>query len=357
MSDIFSHAKVTTVATIRRIRKLPRGSVAKVAIGQPVQALDVIAAAEVSEQHRVLKAARRLRVSAKELPEYLKKQVGDTITRGEVIAERPILLGISSRRVFAPDDGRIVRVADGRIVVEGGRKRIEVIASVSGKVTSIDPGNYIVVETRGTLIQIAYGHGELSSGTLYVMDQETGIKTEAENRFNVDHRGVVVVIGSPLTEAFIKGAAEIKVKGIIAPSARSSLLPLIKKQDFPIALTKGFGEFPMSDRVLTLFNTYNGREAVLDLSQDADSHDSRPEIIIPLESSEVGREQEIEVKVKIGGKVRILQHPYFGEIGTVKSIPSESHQLENGLWMSGVIVDTPDKQTIFAPFTNLEYLG
>lgn len=357
MTQVFSHARITTITTIRRTRKLPRRSVPKVAMSQSVQANEVVAAVEIPEQHRMIKASDRLRVAPQELEKFMKKQVGDIVERGEVLAARGGFFDmLGGRRVVSPVDGKIVLVTDGKIMLEGGRKHVAIISSVPGKVVGISVGEQMVIETIGTLIQVAWGHGELTWGTLKTMDTKPGVTTDL-GRFNVDHRAAIVAIGSPLTEDFLKGAVEIKVKGIIAASMHASLMPLVTRLDFPVALTQGFGHLPMSERILSLLNTYNGREITLDMKVAADWRESRPEIIIPLDSLESPKGREGPQEVAVGGRVRILQAPYLGEIGTITEIPDRPHRMENGLWLPGVLVDTPAKETIYLPFANLEYLG
>jgi len=59
----------------------------------------------------------------------------------------------------------------------------------------------------------------------------------------------------------------------------------------------------------------------------------------------------------IGQKVRILQNPYWGEIGTLTALPPGQYATHAGLWSPGAEVQTPDGQKIFVPFANLENLG
>lgn len=357
MKYAHSYGRITTVTSFSRVRHLPPGSVAKVAIDQPVGADEVIAAAEVPDGHRLIRAAERLKVPPEGLEKRMHKRVGDMVERGEVIASRPGFLGIGGRKVVSPVDGMIARITAGKVIIEAGRRRVEVRASVQGKVKAISPDRgQIMVETTGTLIQAAWGYGDLSAGTLVTMDTYPGLNTDP-NRFNVDHRGAIVAIGSPLTEMFLKGAVEIRVKGIIAASVHASLMPIVKLMDFPVVLTQGFGHLPMNQRILNLLNTYAGRVAVIDVTREADWRKKRPEIIIPLETSDAPKEREGQREIKVGDKIRILQAPYVGEIGVIKSIPDELHRLPGGLWLEGVMAEVSEGETVFVPLANMEYLG
>lgn len=357
MTKVHTYSRITTITTVQRRRKLPRHAVVKVAMGQPVKADDEIAALEIPQQHSMIQAAKKLKITPDELGRLIDKREGDLVQQGEVLAEQRGFLGfLGTRRATAPIDGKLSLIKDGKVLIEGGRKRVQVFASVPGMVSAIDRGRQITIQTTGAVIRAAWGHGGMAWGTLKMMDSQPGEITET-GRFNIDHRGAIVAIGSPLTEAFIEEAAEIRVKGIIAASMRSSLIPVVEGLEFPVILTQGFGNLPMSERLLSLFNTYNGREIALDTSQPADWREAPPEIIILLESTEAPRSRDNDLEVKPGGKVRILQSPYLGEIGTIASIPDSPQQLPNGLWLPGVYVDVAVEKDVFVPFANLEYLS
>jgi hypothetical protein len=358
VNTVFSLSRVTAVTSIRRVRKLPPAGIPRVSLSQPVKALDVVASAETPGSFRVIKLDTQLRIDPKYAEACMIKREGDMVQKGEVLAIRNISLGMRKLRVTSPIDGHIVRITGGQVIIESEGKHQEIYASVPGRVVAIEVGEHVVIETSAAMIQIAWGYGGLAWGTLKVMDAEPGLTTDAK-RFNIDHRGAIVVIGSPITEEFLKGAIEMRVKGLIASSMRSSLLPLFAKVEFPVGLTQGFGSLPMSERVLGLLNTYNGREVALDMTLSADWRDMRPEIIIPVSSGQTVMEDRGSgrYEFKIGQKARILQPPYLGEIGTVTALPAEMCQLESGLWMPGAHMQVPAGETVFVPFANLEYLG
>ncbi len=360
MAMIYASARVTTIASIRRHYKLSRGFATKVIVGQTVHPAEVLAAALVALDHRILDLAKMLGVNPQRVTAYLTKREGDLVERGEVLATRRILLGLRRRRVLSPIDGRVLRVENGKMLLEGPRTRIEVQVTVPGKVVDLEAGEFVLVETTGAAIQVAWGHGSLAWGTLKVLDTTPATSTDP-SRFTIDHRGAIVAIGSPLTAEFLRGAMDIRVKGLIASSMRASLLPLLANVDFPIALTQGFGLLPMSERILSLLNTYNGREVALDMGAEGDWRERRPEIIIPLASQAQQKAapdlSRGKLRIAVGQKVRVLQPPYLGEIGTVMSLPDTPRRVESGLWVHGAEVQMPSGEVLFVPFANLEYLG
>jgi transcription antitermination factor NusG len=336
---------------------MPPSAIPRVTLSQPVKPLDVVAYDEVPGELRLIKLAEVLGIDPASVEAYVRRRQGEPVTRGEVLAERSLLFGLSRRRAIAPIDGVVARLGDGQMIIEGPRRVEEVFASVPGRVVAVAPGRQVVIETTAALIQIAWGIGGLAWGTLRVMDTKPGLDTEA-NRFTIDHRGAIVAIGSPLTREFLEGAIDIRPKGLIASSMPSSLIPLVQKVNFAVGIVQGFGRVPVSERVLNLLNTYNGREIAMDMAVSADWRDMRPEIIIPVTGQNAPEDRSDDRQdLKVGHKVRVLQEPYFGEIGSVTAIPDELTQLDSGLWVAGAMVQTPSNRTIFVPFANLEDLG
>lgn len=355
----FSQARVTPVGTFRRTQRLPHNAQPRVTIGQMVKVADVLAAAEIPEQRRLIDLAKRLRIPSRDVQSYVLKQVGDFVSQGEVLARKSGFMGLGKRRVGSPIDGRIAWMDGGRVLIEGGVKRIEVPATMSGRVISLEPGGYVTIEGHGAAIEAVWGHGGLALGTLKVMDSLPSYTTET-GRFTIDHRGSVIAIASPLNEQFIKEAAEIRVKGIVAASMNVDLLPVARNAPFPIAITQGFGQLPMSERILNLLSTHNGREIALAMLISDDSRESRPEIIIPIMSTQRPEDRVAETGhtlFHIGQRVRILQHPWMGDVGTIARIPEGLRQLPSGLWMAGAEIEVGPARTVFVPFANMQHLG
>lgn len=363
----YSQAHVTPVTTLRRKIKLPHGAAPKVAQGQMVKAMEVIAIAEMPDERRLFDVVKELRLNPKDVFKVIKRREGEVVHNGDVIAERSTLFGLRKKRITAPFDGRIAWIGeDGQVLLEGGLKRIEIMASSPGRILTIEPGEQAVIESHGAVIEVAWGTGGLVWGTIKVMDTSPSFNTDA-GRFNIDHRGAIIVIGSPLTQQFLNEAIDIRVKGIIASSIHSSMIPVVEKAGFPIAITQGFGQLPMSERILGMLNQYNGREIAMDMGQsflDRDSRQNRPEIIIPVSGGSTKpedrqAEQRVEQNaLRVGERVRILQNPHMGEIGTVTAIPEGPRQIESGLWLPGALIEVAaSTRPVFVPFANLQQLG
>jgi len=352
--EVFARSRVTTVTTIRRTRRMPPSAVPTVTLSKPVKAQDVVAVNEIPGPLRIVRLADALRTDATKAESYLRRRLGDHVAKGEVLAERR--RGLRRLRVVAPIEGTIVHITHGQVLIEGERRTEEVYASVPGRVVMVESGKQVTIETVAALVQIAWGTGGLAWGTLRVMDAKPTLQADA-SRFNIDHRGAIVAIAAPLTEEFVKAAAEIRPKGLIAGSMPSSLIPKLRELDFPVGISQGFGQLAMTDRILNLLNTYNGREIALDMATSGDWRETRPEIIIPVTGQTAPEDRAADNQFRVGQKARILQKPPLGEIAAITALPSERKATESGLWLNGAMVQLPSGETLFVPFANLEHLG
>lgn len=355
MTQLFAKARITTIANIRRVQRLPANSVPRVLGKQTVKATEILAVGELIGRHRVVDVAAALEVNPKRVENLLVKSEGNMIDEDELLATRKRFLK-KRLRVKSPISGHIVRVENGQVLIEGERDRIEVEAALPGKILDIASGQHIVIETTGAQIQIAWGHGGLVWGTLKILDDDPSNAANT-NRFNIEHRGAIIATALPLTEELIKEAADIHVKGIIGSSMSSTLVPLAEEMEFPIGLTQGFGNLPMSERVLNLLKTYNERDIALDMGMAFDWREKRPEIIIPLSEQKPAPIDERDKGLSAGQRVRILQSPYLGEIGTVVDVPDGPRQVASGFWLDGAVIEMASGDSVFIPVANLEQLG
>jgi hypothetical protein len=356
---VYEVGHITSAVKLRRRHALPEGSLPRVGTNEGVKATDTLAVIEVPRQHRVVDVWEALEVEPDRIAAYMKVGPDDAVSKGDVIAARRSTLGLRRWRAVSPIDGRIVKTDRGRVFVEGERDRVDIEACAPGRIVDADPTAYVVVESTGAVCQLVWGTGEVVWATLKVMDAAAPGENIAA-RFNIDHRGAVVATPDPLGEAFVKGAAEIGVRGIVAPSLSSALLPAVDRAEIPVGLTQGFGDMPMSAHVLDFLRRYNGREMAFNFGARPDSRGLRPEIIIPSTPQE---QQAREAKAPdrrpvyaAGQQVRVLQPPYRGLLGTIGGLPDHPHRLASGLWASGAMVDLETGETAFVPFANLEYL-
>ena len=355
----FSFGQLTSSEQVRRRQPMKRGLVPTVGVGERVHAQEVVAAADIPEEHHLLDLAALLNVPGPQAEEFVSKRVGDLVQEDEVIAMRSGFLGIGRRKVTAPVEGRIAWIGKGKVLLEGRDKREEVNAAAPGRVKAIEPDEFIILEMVAAAADLAWGTEGAAWGTLKVMDDTPSTETPT-GRFNVDHRGAIVAVGSPITSEILQEAIEIRVKALIGASMTAGLLQVAEAAEFPVALSKGFGTFAMEATLLDILNHHNGREVAVDVPPPSEWRESPPQIMIPIMNASLGVQsvdpQEKEIGLEVGMRVRVLQEPYFGEIATVHGFPESARQLPGGLWMHGAMVALANSEKLFVPFANLQQL-
>jgi hypothetical protein len=352
--SIFAYTRIKSNAVIHNRYDVPPDGLSGLSRGQEVGAREIIASADVASEFRLIDIADILGVPTEEASEYLQVMLNEPLSQGDVIASRSRRLGRIT--INAPIDGRISRIENGVAILEGETKTQEVLAKAPGVVTEIDQRSYVVVETVGTVLEAAWGMGKSTWGIIKTMDTTPSIETDAE-RITPEASGAVLVIGSPITAELLEAALTYSIRGIVASSIPIPLVSRVQNDaSLPIVVTQGFGEIPMSTSVLTLLNTFNGREAALNLDNSTNWREIHPEIIIPVAAQSAKQPVQPQTSYKRGDKARVLQQPHLGEIGTIQALPEAAQQLESGLWVYGAMVEMPEGDVIFAPFANLEAL-
>src|SRR6185503_14681402 len=97
-----STTHVSPLATIRRERLLPQPGYVLVDEGERIESSTVVAQAEIVVKHYFYDLTQRLGVPAGEINKYLRAQAGVAMEKGDVIAQRPTLLGLGSLALKAP---------------------------------------------------------------------------------------------------------------------------------------------------------------------------------------------------------------------------------------------------------------
>jgi hypothetical protein len=113
----------------------------------------------------------------------------------------------------------------------------------------------------------------------------------------------------------------------------------------------------MANRTFNLLKRFEGHEASVNGATQIRAGVMRPEIIIPIESGESEVEKEHEGGyLEIGKSLRIIRDPYFGIIGTVKSLPPEPHVLGSGSKARVLEVALTTGESVIVPRANVELI-
>ena len=317
--------------------------------------------------------ATELNVSATDVPKYLKKAVGQTIFKGELLAFKKGLFGKSE--IIAQTDG-IFESLDPKTGVASFKlipKDIVLTSGVFGVVEAVDHAKgEVTIKTMMTEVYGVMGTGNEKEGFINILSGPGDLVNK--DAVTEAHRGQIIVAGSLMMEATIKKALSCSVSGIICGalnmddylSMAVSLNPLKRvgtEIGISIIATEGFGIIPMGDDFYDLLKKNSGRFAVIQgnlgrlllPSDDPNSILSCRKVGLPLKEA-LGARPELSVEeIKTGSKVRLITSPFMGAQGEVLAIDNTPTKLESGILTYLITVGTRVKK-IRVPFSNVEII-
>src|SRR5207244_4364254 len=136
--------------------------------GEAVTPETVVARTLIPGILRSVKVAEILGIDPDEVPATLSVREGDTVAAGQVIAQTKSFFGLFKSECKCPVDGvvELISPVSGHVGVRESPLPIEVRAYVEGRIAQAVPGEGVVVETRGALVQGIFGVGGERQGTL-----------------------------------------------------------------------------------------------------------------------------------------------------------------------------------------------
>jgi hypothetical protein len=349
---LYNVTHVIPLTTVRRERRLPVPGTVTVRIGQRVQPGDVVAEAQVAPRHYFLDVARGLGIAEREAPHYLRKNRGDRVEGGEVIAG-PV--GLSRRTIRAPADGRIAAISGSRVLLEVEGEPFSLKAGFPGEVTGTDGSSVVTIETTGALIQGVWGNGRQDFGVMRLVGDGPDDRLQTD-KLDINLRGAVLIAGMCDQPAPLHQATELSVRGVILGSLTSDLMPVAQRLPYPVVVTDGFGRLPINPMAYGLLTSNVGREAALDARAGGPHVADRPEVIIPLPSARDLEVPDEVIPLARGIRVRVLRAPNMGAVGVVQSVDEDAMPFPSGLLARCATVDLEGIGATTVPLANLEAL-
>jgi len=363
--------RVTRQTTIRKERRLPIAGTVLPQIGDTVRAEDVVARAELPGDVATANIVNLLAISPSDINRYMLKQAGDSVTRGDVIAETKPFIRWFRSTVDAPMDGTIETVSHvtGQVLIRGTPKPVDVKAYVDGTVVEIHEHEGVVVETTGAFVQGILGVGGEVTGEI-ALAADSPDKVIAPSDLSADMAGKIVLAGALITRAVFDAAAEIGLEAIICGGFNDSDLRDLLGYDLGVAITghepikptliitEGFGSIPMAAATYELLASLAGQRASATGATQIRAGVLRPEIVVPstdpTAASAGATGQAAPAGLTTGSPIRIIREPDFGRLGTVKSLPPAAIAVESEAKVRVVEVQFPDGQTTIVPRSNVE---
>lgn len=356
---------VSADATIRRDRRLPLRGEVLVEVGRTVRSADVVATTALPGKVHAINAAGALNVHESELATWLRKRVGDSVVRGEILAERSALFGWLRTRVEAPVDGVLESIGErtGRVLLREAPTPVEVRAYIDGTVVDVRPSEGCTVEATGTLVQGIFGLGGETEGVVRVV--ATAEEQLRPAHFTEAHRGSVVIGGSRLTRDAYEAAAHCGVHAVVTGGMPYRDIREIVGFEIGVAITgnerlpttvvitEGFGTIAMATATYELLASCDGKRAAVNGATQIRAGVLRPEVFVG-EGAPRDRARIVQHELTVGAPIRIIRAPWFGALARVAELPVEPVRLESETRVRVLIAELADGSRCTVPRANVE---
>ncbi len=364
--------KVKQATLISKTRRLPILGDVYAKVGDEVGYDTIIAKTQLSGDPEIVKVAAMLGFASKpsDLPAYMKKNVGDSVTEGEVIAGYSVFFGLLKKWATSPINGIVesLSTVTGQVVIRGLPIPVEIEAYIPGRVVEVLPREGAVIETNAAFIQGIFGIGGEAHGEIKMAVDSPDEELSAD-AITPGDRGRVLIGGSMVTLDALRKGAEVGVSCIVAGGVRHSDIKTFMGEEIGVAITgqeevgltliitEGFGRMRMSQRTFGLLRRFEGYPASVNGATQIRAGVMRPEIIIPHgEGQKEASGGELSAGMVPGTPVRIIRQPYFGAIGKVVSLPVELQQVQSRSKVRVLEVELDDGSIITVPRANVEII-
>ena len=361
--------KVLQRTSVDKERRLPLKGDVLVVAGKTVVPDDIVARTYLPGNVQMVNIANLLNIDAQDIAEVMLVDIGSEIKEGELLAETKGLFGFFKSSAVSPVDGVLESISDvtGQVVLREVPIPVEIDAYMNGEVASVLEEEGVVVTSNAVFIQGIFGMGGENRGELRVLVDSREDELTPE-MIPGDVKGAVIVGGSFISlEAYKKaisvGAAAVVVGGFNYHDLKDVLgytlgVAITGSENLgtSLILTEGYGQIPMGNRCFELLKQHNEKFTSVNGSTQIRAGVIRPEIVIPLtadDSMESRSDKDTTSGISSGSLVRVIRAPYFGDIGTVVSLPSELQQMESETMVRVAEVEIGG-ETLVIPRANLE---
>jgi len=154
-----------------------------------------------------------LGVKADKATKLLKKQVGDEVRPGDLLAEKKGWL--TAKKLKSQVAGKVIAGEKGKLTVEISGTGHEIVSMVTGKVVKADNGA-VEVDIRGEELIADWGWGPQVWGKLWLLGASDGQELSIES-VRGDLKNLVVVLGVVLNKGLWHKLCTLGIKGLICP--------------------------------------------------------------------------------------------------------------------------------------------
>lgn len=335
---------------------------------------DIIGRYKITGGFSVVNLAKELNVSPDEVIKYLKKSVGDTFFKGELLAFKKSLFG--SAQIIAPNDSIFENLnsTTGEARFKMIPKEVSLTSGVFGVIENVDKDQgEVTIKCMMTEIYGVVGTGADKEGFLNVISGPGDLVSSS--KINITNKNQILVAGSLIMEETIKKALSYNVNGIICGGLNlddylamvTSFSPSKRigtEIGISIIATEGFGLIPIGEDFQEILFRHNSRFAMINgnlgrlllPSDDSNSILTCRKVSLPPQDIQGVKPELAIAEIKQGVRVRLIWPPFMGVQGVVSSIDSTPTTLASGISTYLLIVETRTRK-IKVPYSNVEIIG
>ncbi len=364
-----------------RVKRTLEGKGAfKASIGQVVEPKDILGTYERSGGFTTVNLARQLGTSVGSAKNFLKKNIGDKIFKGELLASRKSVFG--ERVITAPTDAIIESFNEtrGELTLKYLPAMVHVPAGVYGIVEQKTSLNEVIIKTMAHEIFGIFGTGKQKEGFLVFLDGKGNLTNKSQ--ITKELKGNIVVSGALVYKDAIEASISLGVGALITGglnlqdfvsisgeinqlSSIESITKMGTDIGVDLIVTEGFGPLPLGDDIFDLTSKQSGiycfaygNSATLLLPV------GDPDVILKLRKIEFPKIEQnperipqIVVKeILVGQRVRLVWTPFMGAQGRVISVDKLPTTLPSGISTHLLTIETK-LRVLKVPYTNVEIIG
>jgi len=171
-----------------------------------------------------------------------------------------------------------------------------------------------------TIVYCAVSTPFEAEGELVVLPNPTELLEDPYfNKFTKDIAGKIIYSGYFIKLENLKKAINLGVRGIIAGGVDKRSFDYAQKNGFVLASLNGYGRIPTPDSIFAFLSSVSNRYIFI--------RGEKGEILIPggekFDTKMADRSKDYFTEIKNGMIVQVLDRPYFGWMGVVKSVEGD----------------------------------
>lgn len=314
--------------------------------GDAVSQGDVIAETHLPERFLVYDIVNQLKVKPKEVDKYIYRLNGEPFVAGDVIAQKP---GLFSRLFRAKQDGKVVSIRDGKVVLALGEAVESLTAPFSGVVSELIAGRGAVIAAVGAVVEGLAGGGENAYGEFVHSRLEFDRNNRLEDAENL--AGKICYCETVGHVSLIRALEAAEVCGLVIGTLEPETFQALNASGLPWILLSGFGAAELDQDTLDILLSMSGKQVHLLKETEGQA----TQLFCPSDETDAPNlfTVQAESTLNLGDRVKLFGQPYLGRVGEVVDIGDENETAASGIRYRAVVVKLIDEISVRVPIENL----